>query len=121
MKKAVLEFVLYHISKRIPLENIREIRDVRVLKHERLKNIRKNLPYKILFYDNDLITFKDNGIPESHLDFYIVKSNGKCYLLGIEIQFFDNRTKNEDIIYFEKIGILMSMLLSSKYNMIIYP
>jgi len=106
----------YHLKDKINIDEILEVRHIRVFKIKKLDSIIDRLPHILIFYDNDLVEFKDNGIPESFIDFFIVKSGIDLHLVGLTFIFHDNGLKDEKLISYKKISKLMAWLLSSKYN-----
>lgn len=118
MKNTTYDFIIFHIKEKVNVKNIIEIRHVKVLKKNKLRAAQS--AYKLIFMSNDFVEFKESGLKESILEYYIIKTHKKVYLIGFELDFLNNGLKQEKIIKFHEINKFHSFLLSSKFDQIIY-
>ncbi len=108
-----LGFLKLHIEDSLSIDDIEEIRVLKMFNYSKLEALKKRTLYSLLFISNDLIAYKT-----SYVVFYSIKlkSSRAIYLIGLSIKYLENGTKAEQRIYFDKITRLNYWLIQSKYN-----
>lgn len=99
-------------------EDIKEIRLIKSLKGWKIKSLKNRSAFRLLFFSNDDVTF-NNNVPEDCLMFYSIKTSKGYYILGIHIVYNENGTRNEILIFNDKISSILYLFLKSKYNPIL--
>ncbi len=94
---------------------IEEIRLIKVFKKTKIKYINSFGVFSLLFSSNDFVEY--NSIEKDNIIFYSIKTKEKVtFIIGILIEYLNDGTKKETIVFNKKTSSFFNLLLTSKYN-----